>query len=176
MADGYRLAGGIVPSRPGVAGLGTPGPTVGWAFDAIAQQLDSIVPDARYLKILHVGKERFLKPARMIPGGVALTNALLAAIAVAALVGLWLLLTPHGTALFIAGLVSIACLGIYFGSDKAYVRPVAVVVFDVIAPALLAIPLLAAAALQLAAGRRWRAVGSAKRLHLAARGAAVKQP
>jgi NTE family protein len=173
MADGYRLAGRIVPSRGGVAGLGKPGEAAGWAFDTVAQQLAQAVPDPHYLKILRVAKERFFKPARMLPGGLALSTALIAVIGAAAAAGLWLLLTPHGSALFIAGLASIALLGLYFASDKAYLKPVAIVVFDVIMPALLAIPLLAGAALQLAAGRGWRRLGSAKRLQSALEAAEV---
>jgi predicted acylesterase/phospholipase RssA len=164
MADGYLLAGRIVPLRPGVAGLGTPSTPVGWAFDAVAQQLGPAAPDPRFLKILQVGKERFLKPARMVKGGLMLANAFIAAVVAAIATGAWLLLTPHGTALFIAALAILVSLGIYIASDKSYVKPIAIALFDVIAPALLAIPLLGAAALQLAAGRRWRAVASAQRL------------
>ncbi len=44
MADGYQLAGRIVPSRADVASLGTPGAPVGWAFDAVAKQLGRAIP------------------------------------------------------------------------------------------------------------------------------------
>ena len=164
MADGYLLAGRIVPLRPGIADLGTPSTPVGWAFDAVAQQLGSAAPDPRFLKILKVGKERFLKPVRMVRGGLILANALIAAVVAAIAAGAWLLLTPHGTALFVAALAILVCLGIYVASDKSYVKPIAIALFDVLAPALLAIPLLGAAALQLAVGRRWRTVASAQRL------------
>jgi predicted acylesterase/phospholipase RssA len=176
MADGYRLAGRIIPSRRGLADLGAPGAVAGWAFDRVAEHLGQVIPDSYYLKILRVSKERFLKPARMTRWGLALAMILIAVIAAAAAAGLWLLLTPHGTTLFIAGLVTIACLGIYFGSDRPYVKPVAILIFDVIAPALLAIPLLGAAALQLAAGRRWRSLGSPQRVRATPdAAAAVKQ-
>jgi predicted acylesterase/phospholipase RssA len=174
MADAYRLAGTIVPRRTGVAALGTPVGATGWAFDAVAGQLGD--PDPDYLKVLHVGKERFLKPARMTRGGLPATMALLALIVVAAAAGLWLLLTPHGTILFVAALVMVVGLGIYFASDRAYVKPVAIAVFDVLVPALLAIPMLGTAALQLAAGRRWRSLGHADRLERAPTGAQVTRP
>jgi hypothetical protein len=176
MADGYLLAGRIVPLRPGVAGLGTPSTPVGWAFDAVAQQLGPTAPDPRFLKILQVGKERFLKPARMVKGGLMLAYAFIAAVVVAIAAGTWLLLTPHRTALFVAALAILVSLGIYIASDKSYVKPVAIALFDVVIPALLSIPLLGAAALQLAAGRRWRAVASAQRLGRAPEVVPVKQP
>jgi hypothetical protein len=163
MADGYRIAGRIISSRAGVAGLGTPGAPVSWAFGTMAEELGRPIPDARHLEVLKVAKQRFFKAGRMTPGGYALAMALIAFAAAAVTLSLWLLLTPHGTALFIAGLLTIACLGIYFASDKAYVKPVALAVFDVIAPALLAIPLVGAARLQLTAGRLWLSLGSAKR-------------
>ena len=164
MADGYQLAGRIIPARPGVASLGVPGATATWAFGAVAEELGRATPDPRFLKILHTSKERFLKPARMIPGGLALANTVVAVVAIAAAVGLWRLLTPHGIALFILGAVTFGLLGIYAFSEKTYVKPVAIAGFDVIIPLLLAIPLLGAAALQLAAGRLWRSLGSAERL------------
>ena len=177
MADGYRLTGRIIPARPGVATLGAPatGTTSGWTFDAVAQQLGPATPDPRFLKILRVGKQRFLKPARMVKGGVAIANALIAAAVCAAAVGAWLLLTPHGTGLFIAILASLVCLGIYFASENSYIKPLAVALFDVVVPALLAIPMLGAAGLQLAAGRGWRAAASAQRLGRAPEAAPAKQ-
>jgi hypothetical protein len=78
--------------------------------------------------------------------------------------------------LYIAGLALLVALAIYFASDKAYVKPVAVVLFDIVTPALLAVPMALAAALQLAAGRRWRSIGSAERLSDTVVGAAVNQP
>ena len=36
----------------------------------------------------------------------------------AAAASVWLLLTPHGTGLFIAILASLVCLGIYFASEQ----------------------------------------------------------
>jgi hypothetical protein len=164
MADGYQLAGRIVPSRTAVAALGVPGPTATWAFAALAEELGRATPDPRFLKILRISKERFLKPARMTPGGLALANTVIALAAVAAIVGLWRLLTPHGTALFILGGVTFGLLGIYAASEKTYAKPFAIAGFDVIIPFLLAIPLLGAAALQLVAGKLWRSLGSAQRL------------
>jgi predicted acylesterase/phospholipase RssA len=159
MADGYQLAGRILPSRSGVAALGRPGSAAGWAFDTVASELGQTTSDPEYLKVLRVAKERFLKPARMKQGGYPLVIGSIAVVIAAAIAGLWLLLAPHGTALFIAGLATVACLAIYAASDKAYVKPVAVVIFDVVLPALLAIPLVFVAALQLGTGRLWRAAG-----------------
>jgi predicted acylesterase/phospholipase RssA len=177
MADGYRLTGRIIPARPGVASLGAPatGARFGWAFDAVAEQLGPAAPEPRFLKILQVGKQRFLKPARMTGGGVALVNTLIAAVLGGAAAGAWFLLTPHGTGLFIAILASLVCLGIYFASESRYVKPIAIVLFDCVVPALLALPMLAAAALQLAAGRRWRAVASARRLAPSPEAAAARE-
>jgi hypothetical protein len=91
---------------------------------------------------------------------------LLLALAVvgAAAWGLWLLLTPHGTALFIAGLATLVALAIYANSEKPFVKPVAIGIFDVVLPALLAIPLVLVSWLQLAAGRWWLSLGRARRL------------
>jgi NTE family protein len=156
MADGYQLAGRIVPTRSALAALGGPAPSrTGWPFDDVGAQLAAATPDAGLLKLLQVAKERFLKPARMTPHALALVNVVLGLCAAAAAAGLWLLLTPHGTILFVIGLATLAALAIYFASDKAYVKPVAIAIFDVLFPALLVIPLLAAAALQLATGRLW---------------------
>jgi NTE family protein len=174
MADGHKLASTIIPKRAGVAGLGTPVGASGWAFDAVAPQLADPQPD--YLKVLRVGKQQFLKPARMTPGALPAVMATIGLAAAAAAAGLWLLLTPHGTALFIAALAAAAVLGIYFASDNQYVKPVAIAVFDVIMPALLAIPMLGVAALQLAAGRRWRSLGSARRLQSAREGEHPRRP
>jgi NTE family protein len=162
MADGYLLTGRIVPSRAGVAELGTQDAPAGWPFDDVANELGRPSPDPELLKVLHVGKERFLKPARMTRFGTRIVTIALAVIALAAIVGLWFLLRSHGTALYLSGLVTLVSLGLYVSSDKAYVKPVATILFDVVIPALLAIPLLVAALLQLAAGRRWRAVGGLK--------------
>jgi hypothetical protein len=162
MADGYQLTGRIVPARPGVAELGTPGPPATWPFDGVARALGPEAPDPEFLKVLRVGKERFLKPARMHRGGVAVANAVIAVVFVALAVGAWLLLTPHGTTLFIIGLATLAVLAIYALSDKAYVKPVAVILFDAVLPALFALPLVLVSWLQLAAGRSWLRLGRAQ--------------
>jgi len=166
MADGYLLAGRIVPSRSGVAALGTQHAPASWPFDDVANELGRSSPDPELLKVLRVGKERFLKPARMTPLGAKIVMIAVAVIALAVIVGLWFLLRSHGTALYLGGLVTLASLGLYAGSDKPYVKPVATILFDVVTPAILAIPLLGAALLQLAAGRRWRAVGAVKRTEI----------
>jgi predicted acylesterase/phospholipase RssA len=162
MADGYQLTGRIVPGRKEIAALGHQGGTVGWPFSGLVGKLGQNPPDPHFLKVLQVGKERFLRAPRMIRHGYAATNTVLALLGAAAAAGLGLLLTPHGSALYIAALATLAALVIYFASDKAYVKPVAVVVFDTLVPALLAVPLLAVAALQLAAGKRWLRVGRVK--------------
>jgi hypothetical protein len=51
-----------------------------------------------------------------------------------------------------------------------------VIIFDVIVPFLLAVPLAAAAALQLSAGRYWLSQGSARGLKDAPQGAASPTP
>jgi hypothetical protein len=100
----------------------------------------------------------------MTPGLLPLVLLLgLAAIGAAAW-GLWLLLTPHGSALFIAGLATLGALAIYANSEKPFVKPVAIAIFDVVLPALLAIPLVLVSWLQLGAGRWWLSLGRAKRL------------
>jgi hypothetical protein len=53
---------------------------------------------------------------------------------------------------------------IYANSEKAFVKPVAIAIFDVVLPALLAIPLVLVSWLQLAAGKWWLSLGRAKRL------------
>ena len=82
----------------------------------------------------------------------------------AAVWGLWLALTPHGTILFVAGLVTIVALAIYAASQAPFAKPVAVAIFDVVLPALLALPLVLVAWLQIAAGRWWLSLGRASRL------------
>jgi NTE family protein len=164
MADGYQLAGRIVPSRPSIAELASPATETGWVFDVVRENLARPLGDAGYLKTLHVAKERFLKPARVVSGGVAAATALLVLAAAVAVGGLWVGLVPHGMALFIALVVIVACLVLYFVSERAYAKPVATLVFDVALPALLAIPLVAVAGLQLATGRLWLRAGAAERL------------
>ena len=78
--------------------------------------------------------------------------------------GLWELLTPHGVTLFLIGLATLGALEIYVLSQVAFVKWVAVALFDVVLPALLAIPLFMISLLQLAAGRWWLALGRAQRL------------
>ena len=160
MADGYLLAGQIVQRRPGIAGLGSEHAPAGWAFDSLIPELGRDGPNPDLLKVLRVAKQRFLKPARMTAGGTTFATIAAVVALVAATIGLWLVLGSHATVLFTAGLVTVGCLGLYFTSDKPYVKPVAVVLFDVLTPALLAVPLVALAALQLVSGRRWRALGA----------------
>ncbi len=162
MADAYQLTGKIVPTRTELAALGTPGPAQDWAFGVVAEQLAQ--PSKRFLKVLHTSKQRFLKPARMTPVLLPLTLLLLLAGVGAAAYGLWLLLTPHGTALFIGTLAVLGALAIYANSEKAYVKPVAIGIFDVVLPALLALPLVLISWLQLGAGRWWLSLGRATRL------------
>jgi predicted acylesterase/phospholipase RssA len=176
MADAYQLTGRVVPGRAGIARLGKPGSEVGWPFDAVSDFLGAAKPDPRFLKVLQVGKERFLKPARMTPYLFAIANVLTGLLLAAVAVGGWLLLTPHGTSLYVAGLAVVAAGAIYVGSDMPYVKRVAVIVFDIVIPALLAIPLALVAALQLAAGKRWCSLGRTNRLGSAAAGVPVHQP
>ncbi|HET7759123.1 MAG TPA: hypothetical protein VFK62_04320, partial [Gaiellaceae bacterium] len=103
-------------------------------------------------------------PARMVPGVLPLVLLLILAALGAAAWGLWVLLTPHGNVLFILGLATLGALAIYANSEKPFVKPVAVALFDVILPALLALPLVLVAWLQIAAGRWWLSLGRAKRL------------
>lgn len=162
MADSYQLTGEIVPKQAGLAALGTAGPDQEWPFEVVAEQLAE--PSDRFLKLLHGSKQRFLKPAHMTPGALPLTLLILVAGAGAAMWGLWLLLTPHGTILFIAGLATLGALAIYAASQAPLAKPVASALFDVIIPALLALPLVLLAWAQLAAGRWWLSLGRASRL------------
>jgi hypothetical protein len=162
MADSYQLTGEIVPKQAGLAALGTAGSKQEWPFEVVAEQLAE--PSDRFLKTLHASKERFLKPARMTPTLLPLTLLLVVLGLGAAVWGLWLALTPHGTVLFVAGLVTIAALVIYAASQASFVKPVAVAIFDVVVPALLALPLVLLAWLQIAAGRWWLGLGRARRL------------
>src|SRR6185436_1080331 len=133
MADAYQLTDKIVPTRAGLAALGTAGPDVDWPFEVVAEQLAQ--PSKKFLKLLRTSKQRFLKPARMVPPLLPLTLLLLVAALGAAAYGLWLLLTPHGTALFIAGLATLGVLVIYANSENKFVKPVAIGIFDVALPA-----------------------------------------
>ncbi len=162
MADAYQLTGKIVPSRAGIAALGSPGPDAEWPFEVVAEQLAQ--PSKKYLKVLRVSKQRFMKPSRMLPAVLPVVLLVLLAALGAAAWGLWVLLTPHGTALFIVILAVLGALAIYANSEKAFVKPVAVAIFDVVLPALLAIPLVLISWLQLAAGQWWLSLGRAKRL------------
>jgi len=49
-------------------------------------------------------------------------------------------------------------------SQAPFAKPVAVAIFDVVLPALLALPLVLVAWLQIAAGRWWLSLGRARRL------------
>jgi predicted acylesterase/phospholipase RssA len=162
MADAYQLTGRIVPARKGLAALGTPGPDIEWPFEVVAEQLAQ--PSKKFLKVLHASKERFFKPARMLPPLLPVTLLVLLAAVVAAAYGLWLLLTPHGTTLFIVGLVILVAVAIYANSENKFAKPVAIAIFDVLLPLLLAIPLVLVSWLQLAAGKWWLSLGRAKRL------------
>jgi predicted acylesterase/phospholipase RssA len=162
MADAYQLTGRIVPTRAGLAALGTAGPDVEWPFEVVAEQLAQ--PSEKFLKLLHASKERFFKPARMMPLLLPLTLLLLLAAVGAAVYGFWLLLTPHGTTLFIVGLAVLVVVAIYANSENRFVKPVAIGIFDVVLPALLAIPLVLVSWLQLGAGRWWLSLGRARRL------------
>jgi len=162
MADSYQLTGEIVPKQAGLAALGTAGPGREWPFEVVAEQLAQ--PSERFLKLLHASKERFLKPARMTSFLLPLTLLLMLAGVGAAVWGLWELLTPHGVALFLIGLATLGALEIYAMSQVPFVKLVAIALFDVVLPALLALPLIVISALQLAAGRWWLGLGRADRL------------
>lgn len=162
MADAYHLAGKIVPTRTALASLGTPAAEQDWPFKVLEAELAK--PGERYLKVMRASKQRFLRPARMTPGLLPLTMLLLLAALGAGAWGLWLLLTPHGTALFIAVLGGLGGLAIYANSEKPFVKPVAMTLFDVVLPAVLALPLVVVAWLQILAGRWWLALGRANRL------------
>jgi NTE family protein len=162
MADSYQLTGEIVPKQAELSALGNAGSSQDWPFEVVAEQLAQ--PSERFLKMLHASKERFLKPARMTRFLLPLTLLLLLAGVGAAVWGLWLLLTPHGTTLFIVGLATLGALAIYANSERSFVKPVAIVVFDIVLPALLALPMLLISLLQLAAGRWWLGLGRAGRL------------
>jgi NTE family protein len=162
MADAYQLTGKIVPSRAELAGLGSSGGAAEWPFEVVAEQLAQ--PSTKFLKVLKTSRQRFLKPSRMTPGLLPVVLVLALVAVAAAAWGLWLLLTPHGTALFVAGLATLVALAIYANSEKPFVKPVAIAIFDVVLPALLAIPLVLVSWLQLAAGRWWLSLGRAKRL------------
>jgi predicted acylesterase/phospholipase RssA len=162
MADAYQLAARIVPSRKGVASLGTPGAEREWPFNVVANQLGH--PDERYLKVMRAGKERFLKPGRMTPGVLPLTILLLVAAAGAAAYGLWEVLPPHGRWLYVGILAALVALWIYANSVKAYVKPVAFGIFDMFLPFVLALPLAVAAWAQILVGRWWLRLGRASRL------------
>ena len=162
MADSYQLTGEIVPKQAGLAALSTPGPDREWPFEVVAEHLAQ--PSERFLKIVHASKERFLKPARMTRFLLPLTLLLALAVFGLAVWGLWELLTPHGVTLFLIGLATLGALEIYVLSQVPFVKWVAIALFDVVLPVLLAIPLFMISLLQLAAGRWWLALGRAQRL------------
>ena len=162
MADAYRLAGRIVPSRKGVASLGAPAAEREWPFNVVATQLGQ--PTERYLKVMRSAKQRFLKPGRMTPGVLPLTILLLLAAAGAAAYGLWEVLHPHGRWLYVGILATLVALWLYANSEKPYVKPVAFFIFDMALPFLLVLPLAVAAWTQIAAGRWWLRLGRAARL------------
>ena len=76
--------------------------------------------------------------------------------ALAALYGLWVWLTPHGEALFIAIPAMAALAVIYASSETPGVKLLSIGIFDIAVPAILALPLLIVAWAQLAAGYSWR--------------------
>ena len=162
MADSYQLTGEIVPKQAELSALGKAGSSKEWPFEVVGEQLAQ--PSDRFLKMLHASRERFLKPARMTRFLLPLTLLLLLAGVGAAVWGLWLLLTPHGSTLFILGLATLGALAIYANSERPFVKPVAIVLFDIVLPALLALPMVLISLLQLAAGRWWLGLGRAGRL------------
>ena len=74
MADGYQLAGRIVPARKEIAALGSPRGRVGWPFSGLVGKLGQNPPDPHFLKVLQVGKERFLRAPRLIRHGYSFLN------------------------------------------------------------------------------------------------------
>lgn len=156
MADAHKLVGRIVPGSD-LATLGTPVGSTGWRFDPVAHQLAS--PDEHFLRLLRVSKERFLKPARMTSYGIPVAVGAVVAGAGAIVYGLWRALEPHGTLQFTLGLALSAAIVVYALSQRPLAKQVAVVVFDVVVPALLALPLLVVGWTQILAGRRWLALG-----------------
>ncbi|HZQ80861.1 MAG TPA: patatin-like phospholipase family protein [Gaiellaceae bacterium] len=161
MANAYQLAGKVLDQRPQVAGLGHKAVIAGWAFDPVRPLLGQ--PNAEFLKVLHAGKERFFKPARMLRGGLAAVyTALLVAGIALAVVG-WRLFTPHGTISYCLAIGAAVLLGIYGKSTSTYIRPLAILIFDAVIPALLVVPLYALAWLQLGAGSWWLRIGRLSR-------------
>ena len=153
MADGYQIAEAMIPKREAVKRLGEPVALDGWAFESVSGRLAE--PDKEFRKILQVGKQRFLKPARMVPGLIGLINTIGVLVLLAAVAGLGLLLAPHGWVLFGVGVGVAAIAGCYLGSGNRLVKPVATAIFDVIVLFVLALPLFLASGLQLATGRLW---------------------
>jgi predicted acylesterase/phospholipase RssA len=162
MADAYRLAGRIVPSRKEVASLGSPGAEQEWPFNVLAGNLGQ--PSDRYLKVMRIAKQRFLKGARMTRGVLPAVVVVLLAAVVAAAYVLWRVLPPHGKWLYVGILAVLVALFFYANSEKPYLKPVAFFIFDVVLPALLALPLALAAWAQILAGRWWLRLGRAQRL------------
>src|SRR4029450_8649135 len=144
----------------GLARRGIAGPDREWPFEVVAEQLAQ--PSERFLKMLHTSRERFLKPPRMTRLLLPLTLLVLVAGVGAAVWALWLLLTPHGTTLFIVGLATLGALAISAVAEK--LKPAAIGLFDVILPVLVALPLVLIAWLQIAVGRWWIGLGRAHRL------------
>jgi hypothetical protein len=160
MADSYQLAGEIVPKQAGLARLGTAGPDREWPFEVVAEQL---AQPRRALPQAAARLEGALPQADADDAAAAAADPPAPGGGVgAAIWGLWLLLTPHGTTLFIVGLATLGALAIYAGSQK--LKPAAIGLFDVILPVLMALPLVLIAWFQIALGRWWLGLGRAQRL------------
>ena len=101
MADAYQLTGRIVPTRAGLAALGTAGPAV----SGRSKSSPSSSPSRARSSSRCCTARRSASSSRRgcCPRCCRSTLLLLLAALGAAVYGLWLLLTPHGTALFIAG-------------------------------------------------------------------------
>jgi len=100
----------------------------------------------------------------MYPVLLAFAGVLMLASAAAIVVLGWLLFRSRGAPLYVLLIASLGVLTLYLNSHRRFAQPIAWFIFDTATPAVLALPLLAAAWLELGSGRLWLSIGRANRL------------
>jgi predicted acylesterase/phospholipase RssA len=137
--DGHAIAAHVTPTlRPAVAALGKPlSQPVSWPWDDV----DLVNPTARLLSVLAKGKREIL--------GLFLPLFLMA---VAAIVLVGYCLHAHGWVIFGIAVGVLVALVLYVAPEVPFVSAF---LYEVVMPAVLAIPFFVAAVVLWIVGRRW---------------------
>jgi NTE family protein len=144
--DGHAIAAYIVPRRPAFRTLSTTplGAPVAWPWDAV----DLAKPSAKLLSVLANGKREVW--GLFAPLG-------LMALAAIALVGLCL--HANGWAMFGVAVAALVAVGLYLAPEWPGVRFVSALLYEMVMPLVLAIPLFVGALCLWLVGKFWLRYG-----------------